>query len=132
MPKQPKIIQIGRTLVPLYAKVDATMSDPKKAMAYQQNKTALTSTDLDQRARILALAERLDLMLTAESCLADWERRLTKNWANFNNLIIITWHNPKGSPINKKVTAANHMILLPVQNGATNQCRGAGVKFVRV
>jgi hypothetical protein len=48
------------------------MSDPKKALAYQQNKMALASADLDQRARILALTKRLDLMLTAESSLADW------------------------------------------------------------
>ena len=40
-------------------------------MAFQQNKTALTSADLDQKERILALADRLDLMLTAESSLAD-------------------------------------------------------------
>jgi hypothetical protein len=52
------------------------MSDPEKAMAYQQNRTALATADLDQRACILALAERLDLMMTAESRLADWERKL--------------------------------------------------------
>ena len=40
-------------------------------MAFQQNKTALASADLDQKARILALADRSDLMLTAESSLAD-------------------------------------------------------------
>ena len=57
----------------LYPKVDASMSDPEKAMAFQQNKTALASAELDQKARILAMADRLDLMLTAESSLADWE-----------------------------------------------------------
>jgi hypothetical protein len=54
------------------------MADPEKAMAFQQNKTALASADLDQKKRILALADRLDLMLlTAESSLADWERKLS-------------------------------------------------------
>jgi hypothetical protein len=47
------------------------MSDPKKAMVYQQNKTAFASADLEQRARILALAKCLDLMLMTESSLAD-------------------------------------------------------------
>ena len=65
------------------------MSDPEKAMAYQQNRTALATADLDQRARILALVERLDLMLTAESNLADWEQRLIKSSYNFANLTII-------------------------------------------
>ncbi len=71
VPKRLEIVQIGKTTFPLNPKVDTTMSDPKKAMAYQQNKTALASADLDQQARILALAERLNLMLTAESSLAD-------------------------------------------------------------
>jgi hypothetical protein len=64
------------------------MSDPEKAMAFQQNKTALASAELDQKARILAMADRLELMLTAESSLADWERKLRRNWANFANLTI--------------------------------------------
>ena len=55
------------------------MTDPEKALAYQHNKTALASADLDQRTRILALAERLDLMLMSESGLADWERKLSRN-----------------------------------------------------
>jgi hypothetical protein len=66
------------------------MSDPEKALVYQQNCAVLAGADLDQRACILALAERLNLMLTAESSLADWERKLSKNWFNFANLTIIS------------------------------------------
>ena len=55
-PRNPKIVIIGKTSVSLYPKVDASMADPKKAMAFQQNKTALASADLDQKERILALA----------------------------------------------------------------------------
>jgi hypothetical protein len=75
--------------MPLYLKVNATMSDPEKTMAYQQNKTALASADLDQRAHILALAKHLNLMLTAESRLANWEQKLTKNCVNFKYLSLI-------------------------------------------
>jgi hypothetical protein len=71
VPRKPKIVLIGKTLVLLYPKVDPSMSNPEKALAYQQNCTALATANLDQRARILALAKRLDLMLTAESSLAD-------------------------------------------------------------
>jgi hypothetical protein len=73
IPRKPEIVLIGKTSVLLYPKVDTTMSDLEKALAYQQNCTALATANLDQRARILALAERLDLMLTAESSLADWK-----------------------------------------------------------
>jgi hypothetical protein len=118
--------------MPLYPKVHVEMSDPEKAMAYQQNKTALASTNLDQRTRILALAKRLDLMLTAESSLANWEQKRMKNRANFKYLFIILWHDPKGNPINNTATAVDPAILLPVQDGTRTQCHSAGVKFVRV
>jgi hypothetical protein len=72
-PRNPKIMSIGKTSDSLYPKVDASMTDPEKAMAFQQNKMALTLADLDQKVPILALADRLDLMLTTESSLADWE-----------------------------------------------------------
>jgi hypothetical protein len=71
VPRNPEIVTIGRTSVALYPQVNKNMTDPKKALAYQHNKTALASADLDQRARILTLADRLNLMLTAKSSLAD-------------------------------------------------------------
>jgi hypothetical protein len=118
--------------VSLYPKVDASMSDPEKALAYQQNWAALAGADLDQHAPILALTERLDLMHTAESSLADWERRLTKNWFNFAYLTIILWHNAQGGLINNTTVANNPLVLLPVQNGVAASCRTEGVTFVRV
>ncbi len=66
------------------------MSNPKKAMAYQHNKPALASTNSDHCAHILAVAKRLNLMLMTESSLADWEQKLTKYWANFGDLEIIS------------------------------------------
>ena len=116
-PQKPEIVSIGKTSVSLYPKVDVSMADPEKAMAFQQNKTALASADLDQKARILALADRLDLMLTAESSLADWERKLRCNWANFANLSILSWHGANGNILTNTATAADASILLPVQKG---------------
>ncbi len=108
------------------------MSDQEKAMAFQKNKTALASADLNQKARIPALADRLDLMLTAESSFTDWGRKLHCNWENFANLSILSWHGANGAQINNTVTATNPATLLPVQNGAANACRSSGMKFVRV
>ena len=56
-PRNPEIVSIGKTFVSLYPKVNASMTDPEKAMAFQQNKTALALADLDQKARVLALAD---------------------------------------------------------------------------
>ncbi len=104
------------------------MADPEKAMAFKQNKTALALADLNQKARILGL----DLMLTAESSHANWERKLCRNWANFANLSILSWHGANGNIINNTTTAADASILLPAQDRAANACRAPGVKFVRV
>jgi hypothetical protein len=93
---------------------------------------ALTSADLDQKACILALADCLDLMLTAESSLANWGCKLHCYWPNFANLSILSWHGVNGAQINNTTMAANPAILLPVQNGAANACQSSGKKIVRV
>jgi hypothetical protein len=114
----------------LYRKVDETMSDPEKALAFQHNRTALAGADLDQRARILTLADRLNLMLTAEAGLADWERNLSKNWSNFQYLQILSWHDERGTRINTTTVPGDTSVLLPVQDGNIADCRAPGVKFV--
>ena len=98
------------------------MSDLEKAMAFQKNKMALALANLNQKARILALADRLDLMLTTESSLADWEHKLHRNWANFANLSILSWHGVNGDDINNTATAADASILFPNQNRPANAC----------
>ena len=118
VPRKPEIVTIGSTSVSLYPKVDSSMTDPEKALAYQHNKTSLASADLDQRARILTLAERLDLMLMAESGLADWERKLSRNWANFQYLTILSWHDAKGAAIFNTTVAGDLSTLLTFQDGA--------------
>jgi hypothetical protein len=85
-----EIIHIGKTSALLYPKVDASMSDPEKAIGFQQYKTALASADLDQWEHILTLANCLDLMLTTEAALANRGCKLSCNWANFANLTILS------------------------------------------
>jgi hypothetical protein len=132
IPCKPEIVTIGLISISLYPQVNEKMTDPKKAMAYQHNKTALASADLDQRTRILALANRLNLMLTAKSSLADWERKLSRNWENFRYLTILSWHDAKGTAIASTTTAGDSSVLLPVQNGSVADCCSAGVKFVHI
>ncbi len=79
MPHKLKIVSIGHTLVSLHPKVDMSMTNVEKAIAFQHKKTALASTNLDQHGHILTLANRLNLMLTDKSSLADWEHKLSYN-----------------------------------------------------
>jgi hypothetical protein len=132
VPCKPEIISFRQTYVSLYPNVDSTMTNVEKAMVFQHNKTALSSADVNQRAGILTLADRIDLMLTAKSSLADWECKLSCHWADFVCLSILSWHNLASNPINNTTTAADASILKPVQDDAAADCRSAGVKFVRV
>jgi hypothetical protein len=74
----------------------------------------------------------MNLMLTAEAGLADWERKLSKNWSNFQHLRILSWHDEKGTRINNTTIPGASSILLPVQDGNVAGCRSPGVKFVRI
>jgi hypothetical protein len=132
VPCQPKIVSIGHTLVLLYPKVDLSMTNAEKAPAFQHNKTALASADLNQCACLLTLANCLNLMLMAKSGLADWERKLSRNWGNFNHLKILLWHNTKGNSIIDTTNATDPSILKPIQNGKRDDCCSTGVKFVCV
>jgi hypothetical protein len=108
------------------------MTNAEKALAFQHNKTALASTNLDQCARLLTLANRLKLMLMAKSGLADWERKLSPNRANFDHLNILLWHNAKGDSIVDITNTTDLSILKPVQNGKKDDCCSTGVKFDHV
>jgi len=74
----------------------------------------------------------MNLMLTAEAGLADWERKLSKNWSNLAYLKILSWHDEKGMRINNTTIPGDSSILLPVQDGNIADCRSPGMKFVRV
>jgi hypothetical protein len=57
VPPKAETVVIGKTSVSLYPKVDPTMSDPEKALAYQQNRAVLAGADLDSgRASLLLLS----------------------------------------------------------------------------
>jgi hypothetical protein len=108
------------------------MTNTKKALVFQHNKTALASANLDQRACLFTLADRLNLMLTAKSGPANWERKLSHNWENFQYLTILSWHNTKGTVIADTTSAANPSVLKPIHDGKRDDCRSAGIKFIQV
>jgi hypothetical protein len=130
VPYQPEIVSIGQTLVSLYPKVDLSMTNADKALAFQHNKTVLASADLNQRTHILTLAEQLNLMLMTKSSLADWEQKLSPNWANFANLTILSWHKAKGDFIMDTTSASDPSTIKPVKDGKREECRSAGIKFI--
>ncbi len=62
----------------------------------------------------------------------DWERKLTKNWFDFQHLHIITWHNTRGVVLTCTTILTDPTISLPIQNGAVVQHRSERFTFVHV
>ncbi len=106
------------------------MTNAKKALIFQHNKMALASANLNQHARFLTLADCLNLLLTAESDLANRERKVSCDWENFQYLTILSWHNAKGDVIVDTMSATNPSVLKPIQDVNRDDCRSAGIKFV--
>jgi hypothetical protein len=123
---------IGHTLVSLYLKIDWSITDAEKALAFQHNKTALALANLDQRVHLHTLADRLNLMLMAKSGLTTWERKLLRNWANFQHLMILSWHDAKGDFIMNTTSDTNPSVFKPVKDGKKDECRSASIKFFQV
>ena len=69
--------------------------------------------------------------MTAEAGLAEWKRKLSKNWSNFQYLQILSWHDEKETHINATTVPGDKSVLLPVQGSNIADCRMPGVKFVR-
>jgi hypothetical protein len=127
IPCKLEIILISHTSVSLYLKVDSSMTNAKKALTFQHNKMALASANLDQCVGLLTLANRLNLILMATSGLTNWERKLSRNWANFQYLMILSWHNAKGDVIVDTTSANNPSILKPIQDGKKDGCCSTGI-----
>jgi hypothetical protein len=108
------------------------MINAEKALIFQHNKTALALANLNQRARLLTLADSLNLMLTAKLGLANWERKLSRNWANFQHFTILSWHDTKGDFIIHRTSTTNLSVVKPIKDGKKDKCRSAGIKFVQV
>jgi hypothetical protein len=105
------------------------MTNAEKALVFQHNKMALASANLNQRACLLTLANLLNLMLVSESGLADWERKLLRNWANFDHLKILSWHDAKGDSIINMMNATDPSILKSIQNGKKDDIAALGLSF---
>jgi hypothetical protein len=64
--------------------------------------------------------------------IAGFLRHFNDHWRYFRNLTILIWHNSTGAIMNNTATAADSLILLPVQNGVLADCWQQDVRFVRV
>jgi hypothetical protein len=108
------------------------MQPPERAHAFQVNKIALAMPGINRCAMLDTLGAQLSLSATVDGTLGNWDRCFNCNWCNFAHLSIFSYHNDAGAQVVDTVTAADSAVLLPVQDGATDKCRRANIKFACV
>ena len=131
-PKETIAVAVGRFTAPLYPKVVAGMPDFECVHAFHQNVAALKHLDIGPALYLDTLGNQLNAATTVDGSKFDWKRHFEKNWANFANLSILSYHNTAGTILNP-ATVAGSMILKPIEDGLANGARRPeDVAFVRV
>lgn len=133
-PKKAVLVQVGRVSLMMYPQIDASMPIWERAHAFHLNRSACASSNIDQNAQLEALGSQLNLESIVDGSRADFQSHFTTNWMNMQHLRILSFHDIGGRLINPATccTAADPVILKPVQNGNVGDCRPADIKFVRV
>ncbi len=126
-----KNIQVDKQTVKLYPIVDLSMKPPKRAHAFQTNKTALSIPGIDRRTMLDTLGVQLNLSAIVDDFLGDWTSHFHRNWCNFAHLTILSFHGDAGTQVNETSDANDSAVLLPMVNGPLGNCCKQ-VRFVRV
>ena len=131
-PKETTAVAVGRFTVHLYPKITSSMPESECAHAFHHNVAALRHLDIRPALYLDTLGDQLNLNTTVEGLKFDWMCHFAKNWANFNNLTILAFHDSAGAPLNT-ATLPCSLVLKPLVNGLTTEARRPGdVAFVRL
>jgi hypothetical protein len=117
-PLDPVNVPPGRTTNKLYPKITPLMPVHKRAHAFQVNKSALKDLPTNLWLVIDAFGAQLNASLTVEGILSDWCWYFQERWMNFSHLMIMSFHNSRGDPIDDTTVAGNAQVLMPVKDDA--------------
>ncbi len=84
-------ISVGRFTVNLYSIVNATMMVQERTHAFQINKAALLSLNLDLHTMLDALGAQLDLSASVEGMIEEWLRLFQDSCFDFSALQILSF-----------------------------------------
>jgi hypothetical protein len=122
IPRPLKSVHINKQTVKLYPVISLTMKPPKRAHTFQINKTALAAPGIDRRAMLDTLGAQLNLSAIVDGVLSDWTCHFLRDWCNFANLSILSFHNNAGNQVNNTTTESDLAVLLSVINGPFGGC----------
>ncbi len=132
VPRPLETVQVDKIIVKLYPVVGPAMKPPECVHAFQTNKATLAVPDVDCRMMLDTLGAQLNLSAIVDGVLSNWNHHFHRNWCNFANLTVISFHNDAGAQVNDTTTANNLAVLLPVIAGAVTACWKQHIHFVFV
>jgi hypothetical protein len=134
IPRTLEPVQVDKMTLKLYHIIDSTMKPPKRAHAFQVNKTTLTAPGIDRYMMLDVLGAQLNLSAIVDGIRGrgDWYHHYSRNWSNFDNLTILSFHNNSSMQVDDTTTAEDSAILLPVAKGPIPSCRKQNIRFVWV
>lgn len=107
----------------------------ERAHAYHVNKTAIMNLNVGVQLQLDTLGSQLNMSSVIDGCKADWLDYYQEHWMDFqHNLTILSFHDSAGRviPSQNCSTAADPLVLKPIQDGNLDQCRPSDIRFVRV
>jgi hypothetical protein len=116
-------VQVDKLTIKLYPVVNLSLLAPKRAHAFQTNKTALSIPGINRRAMLDTLGAQLNQSAIIDGVLGNRNRHFRRNWCNFAHLTILSFHSNAGTPVNNTTVANDSAILLPVVDGPYADCR---------
>jgi hypothetical protein len=123
-------------MVSLYPQVDPKFGIAECSHAFHVNVNSLKNTTIKStRVRLTTLGQQCGQTATTDGEIQTFLQRLHDQWCDFTaaaGMQILSFHNSMGAVILNTTTAADPMILLPLQNGIINQCRAVDICFVRL
>jgi hypothetical protein len=129
-------VTVGRDMVSLYPQVDPTFGIAERSHAYHTNVNSLKNSTIKSiRVQLTTLGRQCGQTATTDGEIQTFLQRLHDQWCDLTaaaGMQILSFHNSMGAVIPNTTTAADPMILLPLQNGNINQCRAADIRFVRL
>jgi hypothetical protein len=130
VPQPLKPVQVDKVTAKLYSVIDSTMKPPKRAHSFQINKTAIAASGIDCQLKLDTLGTQLNLSAIVNSVISDWPCHFHRNWSNFAELTILTFHNEAGKQVDDTTTATDLAVLLPIQDKSIPDCCKKHIWFV--
>jgi len=124
---QVKVLGVTVSLYPVLA---ASMSAAKQAHGFHVIKNNLIAANLTPHQLLNALGQQTGQSTVVDGEIAGLLRHFMDHWRSFQNLCILSWHDPTGAIMNNTTLPDNSSVPKPIQNCLLADCHNSEDMFV--